>query len=222
MSTDEIHDRLHVAGYDRVYRIRRQGDVYVARGERDNRVYALEADAMTGRILASDEVGRREPGSGAQTRTAPTTAATGPVQSEQQIRDRLQQAGYDQVSSVRREGDAYRAQAQWANRSYDVRLDAQTGRIMSSTPVRSQSGSGAGQSGQMGTGAAGAGAGGMDEAQVRTALLNEGYSQISNLRREGDVYAARAVRNTQTFNLRVDAQNGRIVQATPVTGQGGG
>jgi hypothetical protein len=49
------------------------------------------------------------------------------------------------------------------------------------------------------------------EADVRQQLQSEGYSDITNVTREGDHYTANAIRNgSQSVKLRVDANNGMV------------
>lgn len=135
LSVGAIHDELHGAGYDRVYDIRRDGNVYRARGVREGHTYNIVADAETGRIISSTDVRaaarRQEPTSGA--------ATTPGMLSEQQVRDRLRRQGYSQVENVRQDGDNFDAQARWGNQRYDVKVDGHTGRVMSSQPSSNQS-----------------------------------------------------------------------------------
>lgn len=218
MTAAQVHDSIHDAGYERVYNIRREGDSYVARAERGGRVYDVQANATTGRIVAANEVGQsttRRPSSGESTRGASTRSNTSGMMSEQQVRNRLRQAGYSQVTSMQRQGDDYQAQARWGSATYDVRVDGRTGRIISSNQSSSSSQSGS-QSG--GSATTGSPAAGMSEGQIRNALQTEGYSQISSLRREGSAYTAQAQRNGQSMTVRIDAQSGRIIEAVPVTG----
>lgn len=227
MTAAKVHDSIHEAGYDRVYNIRREGNAYVARAERGGKVFDVEADATTGRVVAANEVGQRathRTSSGESTRSATTRSSADGMMSEQQIRSRLRQAGYSQVTSVQRQGDDYQAQARWGNATYDVRVEGRSGRVISSNQSSSSSGSqGSGtapQSGsQSGIGAStGSQTAAMSEGQIRNALQTEGYSQISNLRREGAAYTAQAQRNGQSMTVRIDAQSGRILEAMPTTG----
>jgi predicted small secreted protein len=228
VTATEVHDKLHDEGYSRVYNIRRDGDSFLARGERGGRAYDIEVDARTGRIIASNEAGQprmsREMSGGEPMRGTSARGDARGMVSEQQVRNSLRQAGYSQVNSVQRQGDAYQAQARWGNTVYDVRVDARTGRVISSNQSSAaQSGQGSGATtapgSQSGTGMpTGTQSGAMSEGQIRNALQSEGYSQISNLRREGDAFVAQAQRNGQNMMVRVDAQSGRILQATPAGG----
>lgn len=130
-SVDQVHTKLHNDGYQRVYNIRQQGGVYLARGEREGRAYDIRVDAATGRIISSEEVGRATP-SGARS----GSAGPGSVD-EQRVRTTLRQEGYDQVSDLRREDGTYVVRAQHTGEPYTVRIDAQTGRIIRSDPASS-------------------------------------------------------------------------------------
>ena len=48
------------------------------------------------------------------------------------------------------------------------------------------------------------------EADVKQQLQAEGYSDITNVKREGDHYSANAKQNGETVNLRVDASSGMV------------
>jgi hypothetical protein len=125
----QIERKLNEAGYRPVQFIRRDGDAYVARGERNGTVFEVRTEAATGRLLASREIGivRRTPG-----------AANGgpvPVMTEQQVRSTLRHDGYEMVGDVARAGDTYRAEAMRDGRTYNVVVDARTGRVVTATPA---------------------------------------------------------------------------------------
>lgn len=193
---DQVHNKLHDVGYQRVYNVRQQGNAYRARGEREGRAYDITVDANTGRIISSTDVGPAPPRPTRSGDTSPGGA------SEQQVRNTLRQEGYDRIGSMQRSGDTYRTQAMRDNTMYNVTVDARTGRIVSEEPA-------SGQPGGAPT------TGGIDDSQVRGTLQREGYDQVSDLRREGGMYIARAQRGGQLYTVRVDAQTGRTVQSEP-------
>jgi hypothetical protein len=51
----------------------------------------------------------------------------------------------------------------------------------------------------------------LSESDVVEKLIGEGYTNITNLRHEGDLYTADAMRNGEPAHPLVDARNGRIV-----------
>jgi peptidoglycan hydrolase-like protein with peptidoglycan-binding domain len=98
-----------------------------------NQTAALDADTLR-RLLNAD-----------QASTGGSGSSTGPMMSQGQIRDRLQQNGYSSVSDVRRGGnDDYTAYAERNGQPYALDIDGRTGTI------RSQQAVSAGASGQSG------------------------------------------------------------------------
>jgi hypothetical protein len=119
----QIRDRLHAAGYKPVHAIRRDGQAYVARGERGGTLYDVRVEAASGTLLASREVG--------------IVRGDGPdgMLTEQQIRTALRQGGYEMVGDVARAGDRYRAEAMQNGRMFDVLVDGRTGKVVAATPA---------------------------------------------------------------------------------------
>jgi hypothetical protein len=50
----------------------------------------------------------------------------------------------------------------------------------------------------------------LSERDVREKLLAEGYSDVGNLKREGNIYSTEAVKNGRRVGLSIDARNGKI------------
>ena len=105
--------------------------------------------------------------------------------SESQIRSILQARGFSDIDELQREGNAYTASAEWHGEDVDVRVDARTGRILSPTQLR--------------------------ENQVRNMLEEEGWSSVSNIERNGNVFLAEAERNGTKYEVSVDARTGTII-----------
>lgn len=126
---DEVHSKLHDVGYQRVYSVRQQDGVYFARGEREGRAYDITVDAATGRIISSSDVGA------APRRSRSGEAGPGGM-GEDQVRNALQREGYGNVSDLHREGGMYTGRAQRDGQTYNVRVDARTGRIIGSEPAQ--------------------------------------------------------------------------------------
>jgi hypothetical protein len=52
----------------------------------------------------------------------------------------------------------------------------------------------------------------LSEAQARNLLRDRGYSEVTELGREGDILTLRAVRDGTPVQLRVDARTGTVRQ----------
>ena len=78
--------------------------------------------------------------------------------------------------------------------------DAQTG--SQSGPMTRPSATPQGATGQSGTI--------LSESDVRTKLRAEGYSSISDLKREGNKYSARATKDGRQMSLSIDARTGAV------------
>lgn len=64
LTRDQVHNRLHNAGYEHVYNIRRDGDVYKARTERDGRYYNVVVDASSGGLISANQTAAALRGTG--------------------------------------------------------------------------------------------------------------------------------------------------------------
>jgi hypothetical protein len=128
LTPTQIESRLNEAGYKPVHTIRRQGDNYLVRGEREGTAYDIKVDAATGRLLASNEVGivRRPARNGDGTPAA--------IMTEQQVRSTLRRNGYEMVGDVERSGANYRAEAMRNGAVYELVVDGRTGRVVESKP----------------------------------------------------------------------------------------
>jgi hypothetical protein len=68
-----------------------------------------------------------------------------------------------------------------------------------SRPTATPQGAAPGQSGTI-----------LSESDVREKLATEGYSNISSLKREGNIYSADAMKDGRKVSLSVDARNGKV------------
>lgn len=130
LGREAVHRKLHNEGYIKVYRIRREGGVYLARGERDGRAYDVRTDAYTGRIIGSSDVGVA---AGREARSGSTTASN--LMSEQQVRDSLRRDGYEIVGPLDARGKNYRTQVRREDKIYDVTVDRRSARVIHATPA---------------------------------------------------------------------------------------
>jgi hypothetical protein len=51
----------------------------------------------------------------------------------------------------------------------------------------------------------------MSEAEVRQELQNQGYTNISNLKKKGTHYEAKGMKDGKNVSLNVDAKSGKVV-----------
>jgi hypothetical protein len=140
----------------------------------------------------------REPAAGAP------AEPTGPMTAEM-VHDRLHAEGYERVNSVRQHGDIFTARAYRGGRAYNIVVDAGTGRTLSITPAGAASGAPirGGQQSEL--------------QRVRSTLQQAGYSNVSNIRAERDVYTARAQRDGNTYMVEVNPDTGRILSSQQVS-----
>lgn len=61
--------------------------------------------------------------------------------------------------------------------------------------------------------ATGAQMGRMSDDEVRNMLRGRGYSDVSDIRREGDTIRAKAKQNDREVNLRIDTRSGEVTRA---------
>lgn len=142
---------------------------------------------------------------GAPAGAASGTAERGRRWTSDEVHTKLHDVGYQRVYNIRQQDGAYLARGERDGRAYDIRVDADTGRIISSNdvgpapPHRPRSGE-----------ASSGSTGGISDQQARDALRQEGYAQVSDLRREDGEYIARAERDGRPYVVRIDARTGRI------------
>ena len=137
LGTDAVHRKLHNEGYVKVYQVRREGAVYLARGEREGRAYDIRTDAYTGRIIGSSDVGI------ALGRAARSKSTPSDLMSEQQVRDSLRRDGYEILGPLDDRGKNYRTHVRRNDEVYSVTVDRRSARIIHATPESSTSVQGA-------------------------------------------------------------------------------
>jgi hypothetical protein len=76
---------------------------------------------------------------------------------------------------------------------------AQTQTGPMSRPTSTPQGAAPGQSGTI-----------LSEVDVREKLMAEGYTDVSSLKREGNIYSADAMKGGRKVTLSIDARNGKI------------
>ena len=86
---------------------------------------SLFAPAVLGQTPAAPNTGANDNASGA------VVTQPGPVMSEDEIKARLHEEGYSDVSDLLLQGPSYEAKAQKDGRKYNLTVDARTGAIRS-------------------------------------------------------------------------------------------
>lgn len=107
---------------------------------------------------------------------------------DDQIRIVLRARGYSGLSGIEREGDTVQVTEamRYGEATGPLRLDAKTGQVRDEPPLA--------------------------EAQIRTMLRTRGFSEVEELRREGDGGAlrARARRGESRVEMRIDPRTGTV------------
>lgn len=122
------------------------------------------------------------PCSPARAQTAPPVAMT-----PQQVETVLRARGYDRLEGIAREApDRYRigAAQRFGQDVGPLQVDAVQGQVMDEKPLT--------------------------EAQARALLQARGYAEVPEVRREGEVLLARALREGAEVTLRIDPRTGAV------------
>jgi len=120
-----------------------------------------------------------------------TTGAIGALagaMDEEQVRQLLQDAGYEQIANVEREADGFRAQARRDDKDMSLHVREVTGMATMAT------------------------AGDLSESDLRSQLELAGYSNVNDVERDGQHQKARAERDGNEVSLRVDATRGAVIE----------
>ena len=113
------------------------------------------------------------------------------VQSEGQIRQDLQGAGYSKISKMTRHGAVYTADAtRWGRSTPNLRIEGATGEVLNP--------------------------GVLTRAQVKTLLKQNGYSDVSDLQHNGAMYAAIAAHDGNRGRVKIDASSGTIFKSNAI------
>ncbi|EFH10610.1 hypothetical protein ACFFMP_20455 [Pseudoroseomonas cervicalis] len=108
--------------------------------------------------------------------------------SEDQLRSALEARGYSDIEGLERQDDNFRvAEAKrFGERVEDLRIDARTGQVQDEPRLT--------------------------EDQARHLLRERGFSEVSDIEREGDIITASAEQDGNSVELRIDARTGMILQ----------
>ena len=108
--------------------------------------------------------------------------------SEDQVRGVLQARGYSDISGLERDGEAFKVKEakRYGEKVEDLRINAATGQVRDEKRL--------------------------SEDQAKKLLRDQGYSDVSDVKRDGDTIGAKAKRGDREMRLRVDARTGTVTQ----------
>lgn len=108
--------------------------------------------------------------------------------SEDQLRNTLKARGYSDVSSIERDGNTFKVKEakRYGEEVENLRIDASTGQVRDEKRL--------------------------SEDQVKNLLRERGYSDVSDVKRDGNTVSAKAKQNDREIRVRVDAQTGIVTQ----------
>jgi hypothetical protein len=150
-------------------------------GTADTTIGTAGATGTTGTTGTTDAT------TGTAAGTAAAAAAVIGAMSEDDVREMLRTAGYDDVASIERQGDEFRAEAKRDDK--DVQL---TVRELSGMTLPT--------------------AGDVSESELRSQLEQAGYSNVNDVERDGAMHKAKAQRGADELTLRLDATRGAIIE----------
>lgn len=106
--------------------------------------------------------------------------------SEQQVRTALQARGYSEIEGLERNDDTFRVSEakRYGETVEDLRVDARTGMVRDEKRLSTD--------------------------QAETMLKDRGYSDVSDVERDGDTITANAEQAGNKVKLRIDAKSGMV------------
>ncbi|MCB5177333.1 hypothetical protein [Microvirga lenta] len=99
-------------------------------------------------------------------------------------RSLLREKGIRAIRNWRREGDVYRATAEWHGEPVELYVDVHTGDLKQPQRLKS--------------------------SQVETMLRRQGWARVQEIKRSGDTFSVRAQREDKLYELKIDARSGHI------------
>lgn len=115
-------------------------------------------------------------------------AAQAGAMSEDAMRTTLRARGYSDLSDVERDGGTFKVGSakRYGEEVSDLRVNARTGQVRDESRL--------------------------SEDQAKTLLRDRGYSDVSDVNRDGDTIRAKAKQGDRKVNLRIDARSGVVTQ----------
>ncbi|WP_158287871.1 PepSY domain-containing protein [Falsiroseomonas bella] len=113
--------------------------------------------------------------------------SSGGRMSEEEIRPRLRERGYSDIENLERNDGRFTADARrYGERVEDLRIDPRSGRVLNQSRL--------------------------NEDQVKAMLSDRGWSNVRNIERDGNIIEAQARRDGRTYDVRLNARSGEILQ----------
>ena len=115
-------------------------------------------------------------------------AAQAGVMSEDAMRTALRVRGYSDLNDIERDGDTFKVGSakRYGEDVSDLRVNARTGQVRDESRL--------------------------SEDQAKNLLDQRGYSDVSDVNRDGDTIRAKAKQGDREVNLRIDARSGVVTQ----------
>lgn len=126
---------------------------------------------------------------GAAPVSAQATDPIGVAMTDTQLETVLRARGYSDIQGMQRDGEVYRIERaqRYGEEVSDLRIDAVTGQVHDEQ---------------------------LTEGQARSMLRQRGFSEVTEIRREGDMIHARGTRAGSPAAVTINARTGSVTQAT--------
>lgn len=144
--------------------------------------------AQTGSAAGGQQAQATQPMSGQPAAGGQQMGGELPAMSEQQVRTALEARGYTEIEGLERSDDTFRVSEakRYGETVEDLRIDARTGLVQDEDRLNTD--------------------------QARTMLKERGFSEVSDIERDGDTITASAEQGGNAVKLRIDAQSGLVTQ----------
>lgn len=151
--------------------------------------FALGAPALALAQGTTAQPGNAGGAAGMSTPSKQTGSMQSSTMSKDQIKNELQARGYSDIDNLDQKSDHYTADAKrYGKEEKNLHIDSHTGQI-SNQPK-------------------------LTEDQVKNMLKKHGYSDVSDVKSQGNDFTADAKQNGQKMKLKVDAQSGVVTPQT--------
>lgn len=201
VTTQQVTSALLALGYADVGAVDRDGRIFQTTASWRGESHQLRIDANSGSVTdAAAAAAAADPAL-----PSPITIAVDADEATaRNIADALARIGYDKVRDIGRDGQVFRARADFQGTSYDLRITAENGRVTAASQD---------QASGNGVPAALVIASDANDASVTTitrALAAAGFSNIRGVQKDGRIFDAVATWQGSELNLRVDARSGSV------------